>query len=100
LIPLFRAASASPPVAYASLPKRVLASRTAAIRTTTSINAKMVGTRVYLELFVKVQAGWRESRQFVEELDWRRQLEQIAGPPRPEEAFPASNVTEGPKAKG
>jgi len=45
---------------------------------------KMVGTKVYLELFVKVQPGWRESRQFVEDLDWRRQLEQIAGPARPE----------------
>jgi GTPase len=45
---------------------------------------KMVGTRVYLELFVKVQPGWRESRQFVEELDWRRQLEQIAGISEPE----------------
>jgi GTP-binding protein Era len=40
---------------------------------------KMVGTRVYLDLYVKVQPGWRESRQFVEELDWRRQLEQIGG---------------------
>ena len=40
---------------------------------------KMVGKHVFLELFVKVQPGWRESRQFVEELDWRRQLEQIAG---------------------
>jgi len=40
---------------------------------------KMVGTKVYLELFVKVQAGWRESRRFIEELDWRRQLEQMAG---------------------
>ena len=35
---------------------------------------KMVGRKVFLELFVKVQPGWRESRQFVEELDWRRQL--------------------------
>jgi GTP-binding protein Era len=43
---------------------------------------KMVGRKVFLELFVKVQPGWRESRQFVEELDWRRQLESIAGPPR------------------
>jgi len=34
---------------------------------------KMVGTRVFLDLFVKVQPGWRESRHFVEELDWRRQ---------------------------
>jgi len=35
---------------------------------------KMVGNKVFLELFVKVQPGWRDSRQFVEELDWRRQL--------------------------
>jgi len=41
---------------------------------------KMVRTRVFLELFVKVRAGWRESRQFVDELDWRRQLEGLAGP--------------------
>jgi GTP-binding protein Era len=27
---------------------------------------------------VKVQEEWRASRGFVEELDWRRQLEQIA----------------------
>jgi GTP-binding protein Era len=44
----------------------------------------LVGTNVFLELFVKVQPGWRESRQFVEELDWRRQLEHIAGPARPD----------------
>jgi GTPase len=42
---------------------------------------KMVRTKVFLELFVKVQPGWRDSRHFVEELDWRRQLESIAGPP-------------------
>ena len=41
---------------------------------------KMLSTRVYLELFVKVQPGWRESREFVEEVDWRRQLERLAGP--------------------
>jgi len=44
---------------------------------------KMVGTKVFLELFVKVKANWRESAQFVDELDWRRQLEQLtssAGP--------------------
>ena len=40
---------------------------------------KMVGTKVFLELFVKVQAGWRDSRQFVEELDWRRQLAELGG---------------------
>jgi GTP-binding protein Era len=41
---------------------------------------KMLGTKVYLELFVKVRAGWRDSRGFVEELDWRRQLENLVGP--------------------
>jgi GTPase len=43
---------------------------------------KMVAHKVFLELFVKVQPGWRDSRQFVEELDWRRQLESMAGPPQ------------------
>src|ERR1700734_3909174 len=38
----------------------------------------LLGTRVFLELFVKVQEEWRSSRSFVEELDWRRQLGQIA----------------------
>ena len=45
---------------------------------------KMLGTRVFLELFVKIKAGWRDSRTFVEELDWRRQQQQIGGPPEPE----------------
>jgi GTP-binding protein Era len=40
---------------------------------------KMLGTRVYLELFVKVKRDWRESHAFVEEVDWRRQLERLAG---------------------
>ncbi len=44
---------------------------------------KMVGTKVFLELFVKVRSGWRESREFVDELDWRRQLERLAGPAKP-----------------
>ncbi|MDE1177873.1 MAG: GTPase Era [Edaphobacter sp.] len=38
----------------------------------------LVGTRVFLELFVKVQESWRSSASFVEDLDWRRQLEEIA----------------------
>ena len=37
---------------------------------------RMVGTKVFLELYVKAEAGWRDSRRFVDELDWRRQLEQ------------------------
>ena len=41
---------------------------------------KMTGTKVYLELFVKVSPGWRESRFFVEELDWRREMGRLARP--------------------
>jgi GTP-binding protein Era len=40
---------------------------------------RMLGTRVFLELFVKVQPEWRNSREFVDELDWRRQLERLTG---------------------
>ena len=35
---------------------------------------RLVGTRVYLELYVKVSPAWRESQAFLEELDWRRQF--------------------------
>ena len=38
----------------------------------------LLGTRVFLELFVKVQEDWRAKPGFIEDLDWRRQLEQIA----------------------
>lgn len=38
----------------------------------------LVGTRVFLELFVKVKEDWRSSKGFVEDLDWRRQMEEIA----------------------
>ncbi len=40
----------------------------------------MLATRVFLELFVKVRPHWRESRQFMEELDWRKQLQHLTGP--------------------
>ena len=33
---------------------------------------RLLGRKVFLELFVKVKPGWRESSAFVEELDWRR----------------------------
>ena len=39
----------------------------------------LLGTRVYLELHVIVEPGWRDSRSFVESLDWRNQLENLAG---------------------
>ena len=39
----------------------------------------LLGTRVYLELHVIVEPNWRESKGFVESLDWRNQLERLAG---------------------
>jgi GTP-binding protein Era len=38
---------------------------------------RLLNTHVFLELFVKVQPNWRESRAFVEQIDWRRQLEKL-----------------------
>ncbi|MGC1424445.1 MAG: GTPase Era [Terracidiphilus sp.] len=38
----------------------------------------LLGTRVYLELHVIVEPNWRESRPFVDSLDWRNQLEKLA----------------------
>ncbi|HYE26188.1 MAG TPA: GTPase Era [Clostridia bacterium] len=37
---------------------------------------RLLGTKVFLELFVKVRSGWRDSASFVDEtLDWRKQLQ-------------------------
>lgn len=38
----------------------------------------LLGTRVFLELYVIVKENWRESRGFVESLDWRSQLKEMA----------------------
>jgi GTP-binding protein Era len=60
---------------------------------------RMLGNKVFLELFVKVKPGWRDSRAFVEELDWRRQLEhrmieQMAGKSSANAAEKAREQTE------
>jgi len=52
----------------------------------------MLGVKVFLELFVKVQPNWRERREFIDTLDWRRQLEDLArqqANERPEGSEPA-----------
>lgn len=38
----------------------------------------LLGTRVFLQLHVIVEPGWRESRAFIDSLDWRAQLERLA----------------------
>jgi GTP-binding protein Era len=38
----------------------------------------LLGTRVYLELRVLVREHWRDSRVFIESLDWRKQLTELA----------------------
>ena len=57
---------------------------------------RMLGTKVFLELYVKVQPNWRESRGFVEELDWRRQLEHLPdGHVEPQKAPPRQDNRSG-----
>lgn len=38
----------------------------------------ILGAHVFLELFVKVQPNWRQNAALVRQLDWHRQLEQLA----------------------
>ncbi len=60
----------------------------------------LLGTRVFLELFVKVQDEWRSSRGFVDDLDWRRQMEHLAAKQaaeEPDEVPVPSPVTSDPK---
>jgi GTP-binding protein Era len=38
---------------------------------------RLLGMKVFLELFVKVVPDWRSSKRFIEDLDWRRQLENL-----------------------
>jgi len=39
---------------------------------------RMLDKKVFLELFVKVRTNWRDSPSFVQSLDWRRQLAEMA----------------------
>ena len=53
----------------------------------------LLGTRVFLELHVIVEENWRESRGFVESLDWRRQLTELAKPAEEEPEWPVRPET-------
>jgi GTPase len=54
---------------------------------------RLLNTKVYLELFVKVRPGWRDSRDFVQETDWRTQLLRMARAEEADEAESASDRT-------
>lgn len=56
---------------------------------------RMLGTKVFLELYVKAEPGWRDSRRFVDELDWRRQLELRMLQQGPGEDFSAGSGDSG-----
>jgi GTPase len=38
----------------------------------------ILGSNIFLELFVRVQPNWRQNPSLVRQLDWHRQLEQVA----------------------
>jgi len=40
---------------------------------------EILGTKIFLELYVKVQKDWRDNPQLVRQLDWHLQLERLAG---------------------
>jgi len=39
----------------------------------------ILGTKIFLELYVKVQKDWRDNPQIVRQLDWHWQLDHMAG---------------------
>jgi GTPase Era involved in 16S rRNA processing len=39
----------------------------------------LLGTKVFLELRVRVSRNWRDNPALVRQMDWRRQLEQLSG---------------------
>jgi len=52
----------------------------------------LLGTQVYLELHVIVEPGWRDSRSFVESLDWRAQLDRMAANQEGKHASPGKDA--------
>jgi GTP-binding protein Era len=54
-------------------------SKLKAIGTTARLKIEsLLGTRVFLQLHIIVEPRWRESKAFVESLDWRNQIERLA----------------------
>jgi GTP-binding protein Era len=40
---------------------------------------EILGTKIFLELYVKVQENWRDNAQLVRQMDWHLQLERLTG---------------------
>ncbi len=57
----------------------------------------LLGLRVFLELMVKVRPNWRSNRAVVRQLDWHRQLEQMAGGEDFAEQAPAGEIETEPE---
>ncbi len=57
---------------------------------------KILGSKIFLELFVKVQTNWRQNPTMVRQLDWHRQLEDLSK--RQEQAEGDSGGDESPEA--
>jgi GTPase len=47
---------------------------------------KLLGIKIFMELFVKVQDNWRQNPTVVRQLDWHRQLEDLAERQSPDDA--------------
>jgi GTP-binding protein Era len=58
---------------------------------------QILGTRVFLEVMVKVRPNWRSNRAIVRQLDWHRQLEQMAGDEDFEEEGPGEEIEAEPQ---
>jgi GTP-binding protein Era len=39
---------------------------------------QLLGTKIFLQLYVKVQEDWRDRPALVKQLDWHRQLEKMS----------------------
>jgi GTP-binding protein Era len=50
----------------------------------------ILGTKIFLELFVKVQPNWRQNSNIVRQLDWHRQLEDLGK----RQAMASADITE------
>lgn len=54
----------------------------------------LLGTKIFLSMFVKVAPGWRDNPTKVREIDWHTQLEALEKDQLPNQQFPEDEETE------